>query len=252
MANLIRDRCFLTYGRTVVNPGQTIKVPGGARLGCNFGMHSDLTMTYGVQLWDWTNRRGLLWKQRTVAVGDNWIESLGNFTVDRDMDVEIVLYRYWEGTRRWEQIDSSGRFHVRVKEERPPEERPPEERPPERPPEERPPEVGPPPEVEVPPEITPPARKYIISFNLRRKPWIRYAVVFVADKDGKVIRSGKLTSIGETKTFELPVNTYYAGAFKAPYIFKPPCLRYVKITKTGSSVLVCGGYEIEISVGKSR
>jgi len=121
MPHLIKDRCFITYGSRVFNPGQTVDVPKGAILYCNAGMINDesqqallgsnITFEFGMQLWDWTHNRQVLWKAKTVNSGDEWIECIGHFTVDEEFDASIVLYQMEGG--KWKQLDYTERFKIR-------------------------------------------------------------------------------------------------------------------------------------------
>ena len=110
MARLIKDRCFLTYGRSVINTGQRVRIPRGATVGCNAGVQSDLSATYGIQLWDWKGNKAYLWKTTRVDRNKEWIQGIGTFTVNRDMELEIILYRFENG--QWKQLDTSGRFYI--------------------------------------------------------------------------------------------------------------------------------------------
>jgi len=104
---LITDRCFLTYGTTVVNANQTLEVNRGSTVGANYGVRNDGgDGQIAVQLWDTRNNREVLRKEFSLASGSQRIESLGSFTVDSDMDLVFITY-YWDGSN-WVQVDSYG------------------------------------------------------------------------------------------------------------------------------------------------
>jgi len=104
---LIRDRCFLTYGTTVINAGQTLTVEKGATVGANYGVQNQGgDGTIAVQLYDSKSGKVILNKQFTLAGGQQRIESLGTFTVNADMDLSFIAY-YWDGAK-WVQTDSYG------------------------------------------------------------------------------------------------------------------------------------------------
>jgi len=105
---LIKNYCYLEYGLTRVDAGQTVNVPYNAELEAYYAVRNDgdQSGTIGIQLWDWKSSKGILWKTVNLSPGQEDYGFLGFFKATGDMDLSFIAY-YWDGTK-WVQTDSYG------------------------------------------------------------------------------------------------------------------------------------------------
>ena len=113
-ATLIKQYCYIEYGITRIDAGESVKVPYNGELEAYYAVRNDGSSkaTIGIQLWDWKKNRSVLWKQVTLDPGREDYGFLGFFKADGDMDLVFYAY-YWDGSS-WRQTDSYGTFFVRT------------------------------------------------------------------------------------------------------------------------------------------
>ncbi len=86
---------------------QTLNVPSGTKIYAHFKVDNQAeTGKIGVQLWDFKNNEGLLWKTYTLGTLSSIEDDLGSFTADKDRDLAFIVYS-WDGSN-WIQADTLG------------------------------------------------------------------------------------------------------------------------------------------------
>lgn len=106
-----KDKTYLYYypyaEPVAYYAGQTMEVESGTKIYAHFKVDNQAeTGKIGVQLWDFKNNKGLLWKEYTLGTLSSLEDDLGSFTADSDMDLAFIVYS-WDGSN-WVQADSLG------------------------------------------------------------------------------------------------------------------------------------------------